>query len=94
MLDLGLLRVPSFGGGLVAALAINGTLFSLLTYLILYYGQFLRLSPVPAGVSLLPLTVAIFFASGFAGRISRDPRRALGGASLMTVLRSMARERR
>jgi EmrB/QacA subfamily drug resistance transporter len=78
MFDLGLLRVPTFGGGLAAATAINGSLFSLLTYLVLYYQGPLHLSPAQSGVRFLPLTVAIFFASGLAGRISeRVPNRLL-----------------
>jgi EmrB/QacA subfamily drug resistance transporter len=93
MFDLRLLRVPTFGGGLVAALAINGSLFSLLTYLILYFQEPLHLSPAQAGVRFLPLTGAIFFASGFAGRISeRVPNRlliapgfALVGAGLLLM---------
>jgi MFS family permease len=93
MFDLQLLRVPTFGGGLIAALAINGSLFSLLTYLILYFQEQLHLSPAQAGVRFLPLTGAIFFASGFAGRISeRVPNRlliapgfALVGAGLLLM---------
>ena len=78
MFDFGLLRKPSFGGGLLAALAINGSLFSLLTYLILYFQQTLGLSAAQTGVRFLPLTGAIFFASGIAGRLSeRVPTRAL-----------------
>jgi EmrB/QacA subfamily drug resistance transporter len=78
MFDLGLLRKPTFGGGLIAALAINGSLFSLLTYLILYFQQSLGLSAAQTGVRFLPLTGAIFFASGIAGRLSeRVPARAL-----------------
>jgi EmrB/QacA subfamily drug resistance transporter len=78
MLDLGLLRKPTFGGGLLAALAVNGSLFSLLTYLILYFQQSLGLSAAQTGVRFLPLTVAIFFASAIAGRISEQvPTRTL-----------------
>jgi EmrB/QacA subfamily drug resistance transporter len=78
MLELGLFRVPTFGGALAAALAINGSLFSLLTYLILYFEQSLKLSPAQTGVRFLPLTGAIFFASGIAGRLSeRVPNRFL-----------------
>jgi len=36
MLDLTLLRVPTFDGGLAAALAISASLFSVLTYLVIY----------------------------------------------------------
>jgi predicted MFS family arabinose efflux permease len=70
MLDLGLFRKPTFSGALIAALAVNGSLFSLLTYLILYLQQSLGLSASATGVRFLPLTVAIFFASGMAGRAS------------------------
>ncbi|MFL5954282.1 MAG: MFS transporter [Gaiellaceae bacterium] len=78
MFDLGLLRMPTFAGGLAAALAVNGSLFALLTYLILYFQQSLGLSPAQTGVRFLPLTVAIFFASGIAGRLSeRVPTRLL-----------------
>jgi EmrB/QacA subfamily drug resistance transporter len=78
MFDLGLLRKPTFGGGLLAALAVNGSLFSLLTYLILYFQQSLGLSAAQTGVRFLPLTGAIFFASGIAGRLSeRVPTRTL-----------------
>jgi EmrB/QacA subfamily drug resistance transporter len=78
MFDLRLLRKPTFGGGLLAALAINGSLFSLLTYLILYMQQTLGLSASQTGVRFLPLTGAIFFASGIAGRLSeRVPTRML-----------------
>ena len=78
MLELGLFRVPTFSGALAAALAINGSLFSLLTYLILYFEQSLQLSPAQTGVRFLPLTGAIFLASGIAGRLSeRVPNRFL-----------------
>src|SRR5205809_5599781 len=93
MLELGLFRVPTFSGALAAALAINGSLFSLLTYLILYFEQSLKLSPAQTGVRFLPLTGAIFFASGIAGRLSeRVPNRfliapgfALVGAGLLMM---------
>ena len=70
LFDLGLVRKPTFDGALLAALAINGSLFSLLTYLILYFEQTLGLSAAQTGVRFLPLTGAIFVASGIAGRLS------------------------
>lgn len=36
MFDLGLLRIPTFGGGLIAAFTMNGSLFAMLLYLVLY----------------------------------------------------------
>jgi EmrB/QacA subfamily drug resistance transporter len=86
MFDLKLLRVPTFGGGLAAALAVNGSLFSLLTYLILYFQQSLGLSAAQTGVRFLPLTVAIFFASGIAGRLSEHvPNRLLIAPGFMLI---------
>jgi EmrB/QacA subfamily drug resistance transporter len=93
MFDLGLLRKPTFGGGILAALAINGSLFSLLTYLILYFQQSLGLSASATGVRFLPLTLAIFVASGMAGRASEHvptrfliaPGFALVGAGLLLM---------
>ncbi len=81
MLDLRLLRVPTFNGGLIAAWAISASLFSLLTYLVIYVQNVLGLSPAAAGVRFLPLTGAIFLTSGAAGRLtSHLPRRLLIGA--------------
>jgi EmrB/QacA subfamily drug resistance transporter len=78
MLDLALLRLPTFGGGLAAAWAISASLFSLLTYLIIYMQNSLGLSAVATGIRFLPLTGAIFLAAGIAGRLtSHIPRRLL-----------------
>jgi EmrB/QacA subfamily drug resistance transporter len=78
MLDLGLLRVPTFGGGLVAAWAISASIFSALTFLVLYLQNTLGLSAVATGVRFLPLTGAIFLTAGLAGRLTaRVPRRML-----------------
>jgi EmrB/QacA subfamily drug resistance transporter len=78
MLDLRLLRVPTFNGGLAAAFAISASLFSLLTYLVLYMQNVLGLSAVATGIRFLPLTGAIFLTAGIAGRlITFVPRRLL-----------------
>ena len=84
MLDLGLLRVPTFVGGLVAAWSISAALLSMLTYLIIYMQNSLGLSAVDTGIRFLPLTVAIFITAGIAGRLtSHVPRRALIGAGFL-----------
>ncbi len=70
MLDLRLLRVPTFGGGLAAAWAISASIFSLLTYLVIYVQNLLGYSAVQAGVRFLPLTGAIFLVAGVAGRLT------------------------
>jgi EmrB/QacA subfamily drug resistance transporter len=86
MLDLSLLRVPTFGGGLVAAWALSAALFSLLTYLTIYLQNSLGYSAVATGVRFLPLTCAIFVAAGIAGRLtSRVPRRLLISAGFLLV---------
>jgi EmrB/QacA subfamily drug resistance transporter len=78
MLDPSLLRVPTFNGGLAAAFAIAASLFSLLTYLVIYIQNILGLSPIATGVRFLPLTGAVFLTAGVAGRLtSQVPRRAL-----------------
>ncbi len=78
MLDLKLLRVPTFVGGLTAAWAISASLFAMFTYLTIYMQNSLGLSAVATGVRFLPLTGAIFVAAGLAGRLtSRVPRRLL-----------------
>jgi EmrB/QacA subfamily drug resistance transporter len=78
MLDLRLLKVPTFNGGLAAAWAISASLFSLLTYLVIYVQNILGLSAVATGVRFLPLTGAIFLTAGIAGRLTGHvPRRLL-----------------
>jgi EmrB/QacA subfamily drug resistance transporter len=70
MLDLSLFRKPTFIGGLVAAFAISASLFSLLTYLVLYLQNQLGLSAVATGLRFLVLTGAIFITAGVAGRLT------------------------
>jgi EmrB/QacA subfamily drug resistance transporter len=70
MLDLSLLRKPTFSGGLVAAFAISAGLFSLLTYLVLYLQDVLGYSAIATGTRLLVLSGAIFVASAIAGRLT------------------------
>jgi EmrB/QacA subfamily drug resistance transporter len=86
MLDLSLLRVPTFGGGLLASWAISAAVFGLVTYLTIYMQNSLGLSAIATGVRFLPLTVAIFVTAGIAGRLtSHVPRRLLIGAGFVLV---------
>ena len=86
MLDLGLLRVPTFNGGLVAAWAVSASVFSLITYLVIYFQNLLGYSAVGAGVRFLPLTGAIFLIAGVAGRLTtKVPIRALIGTGFAFV---------
>jgi EmrB/QacA subfamily drug resistance transporter len=86
MFDLSLLKVPTFVGGLLAAFGISASLFSLLTYLIIYMQNILGFSAVGAGLRFLPLTGAIFVTAGIAGRLSgHAPRRVLIGAGFVLI---------
>jgi EmrB/QacA subfamily drug resistance transporter len=70
MLDLHLLRVPTFNGGLIAAWSISASLFSLLTYVVLYLQNVLGSSALDTGLRLLPMTGGIFLTAGLAGRLT------------------------
>ena len=70
MLDLSLFRVPTFTGGLLAAFGISASLFSLLTYIILYLQDDLGFSALGTGLRVLFLTVPVFVAVGIAGRLT------------------------
>jgi EmrB/QacA subfamily drug resistance transporter len=86
MFDLSLLRVPTFVGGLTAAFGISASLFSLLTYLVLYLQNLLGYSAIEAGVRFLPLTLAIFFTAAIAGRLSATvPTRLLIGPGFLLI---------
>jgi predicted MFS family arabinose efflux permease len=70
MLDLSLFRVPTFTGGLIAAFGISASLFSLLTYIILYLQDDLGFSALGTGLRILFLTLAVFATAGIAGRLT------------------------
>ena len=70
MFDLGLLRIPTFNGGLVAAWGISASIFSILTYIVLYLQNILGYSALQTGVRFLPLSGAIFVVAAIAGRLS------------------------
>jgi EmrB/QacA subfamily drug resistance transporter len=70
MFDFGLLRVPTFDGGIVAAFAISASIFSVLTYLIFYVQDILGYSALQTGVRFLPMTLSIFVAAAVAGRLT------------------------
>ncbi len=69
MLDLRLLRVPTFNGGLMAAFAVSASIFSLLTYLSIFIQDILGYSAIAAGLRLLPYTGVIFLTAAGAGRL-------------------------
>jgi EmrB/QacA subfamily drug resistance transporter len=72
MLDLSLLRLPTFTGGLIAAFGMNSSLFALFTYLVIYMQNLLGLSAVQTGVRFLLLTGAMFVMAAIAGRLTNS----------------------
>ena len=72
MFDLGLLRKPTFTGGLIAAFGVSASVFSLLTYLVIYVQNVLGYSAVGAGVRFLFLSGAAFVAAAIAGRLTES----------------------
>ena len=68
MFDLTLLRKPTFTAGLLAAFGVSASIFSLLTYIVIYLQNVLGYSAVETGVRLLFLSAATFVASAVTGR--------------------------
>jgi EmrB/QacA subfamily drug resistance transporter len=86
MLDLSLLRVPTFVGGLTTAFTLSAGMFAVLAYLVIYLQDLLHFSAVGSGVRLLAITGAMFVMSGIAGRLTgRVPARLLIGPGLVLI---------
>ena len=86
MFDLSLLRVPTFTGGSVAAFAMNGSLYAMLLYLVIYLQDILGYSALDAGLRLAVISLAQLVTATIAGRISeRVPVRWLIGPGLLLV---------
>jgi EmrB/QacA subfamily drug resistance transporter len=86
MFDLGLLRLPTFAGGSVAAFGLSASIFSMLLYLVLYFQDILGYSPLGAGLRLMVISGGILVTSTVAGRLtSRVPIRLLIGPGLLIV---------
>jgi EmrB/QacA subfamily drug resistance transporter len=83
MFDLSLLRKPTFVGGLAAALGMNGSLYAVLLYLVLYLQNGLRTSALDTGLELLVITVTATATSVLAGRLQHNvPVRLMIGLGL------------
>lgn len=86
MFDLSLFRVPTFVGGSFAALAMNGSLFALFVYLVIYLQDDLGYSALGTGVRLLFVSGSTLVAATLAGRASAYvPVRLLIGPGLAIV---------
>jgi EmrB/QacA subfamily drug resistance transporter len=86
MFDLGLFRLPTFSGGLVAAFGLSASIFAMLLYLVLYLQDILGYSPLGTGVRLMVISGGILVTATIAGRLSsRVPVRLLIGPGLLLV---------
>ena len=86
MFDLRLLRKPTFVGGLAAAFGMNGSLYAVILYLVVYLQSGLHYSALGAGVRLVVITGGSMLTALPAGRLSeRIPVRWLIGPGLLLV---------
>ncbi len=85
MLDLALLRNRSFVGVLLAALTVNFAAFAALTYASIWLQSVLRLSPIEAGLTGLPMSAAAFLVSAAIGRLLHNAKAGpiIGGGLLL-----------
>jgi EmrB/QacA subfamily drug resistance transporter len=86
MFDLSLFRKPTFVGGAIAAFAMNGSLYAMLIYLVIYLQDILGYSALDTGLRLAVITGATLVPSIAAGRLSaRMSVRWLIGPGLLLV---------
>ena len=85
MFDLSLFRKPTFVGGSIAAFAMNGSLFAMLIYFVLYLQEVLGYTPLETGLRLAVVTGATLVPSIAAGRLSAriSPRWLIGPGLLL-----------
>jgi EmrB/QacA subfamily drug resistance transporter len=88
MLDLALLRNRSFVGVLLAALLVTFAAFASFTYTSIWLQSVLGLSPIEAGLTGLPLSLASFVVSASIGRFlhGAKPGPIIGGGLLLIGL--------
>jgi len=85
MLDLALLRNRSFVGVLLAGLLLTFAAFAAFTYVSIWLQSVLGLSPIEAGLTGLPLSLASFVVSAAIGRFLHDrhPGPIIGGGLIL-----------
>ncbi len=85
MLDLALLHNHSLVGVLVAALAVNFAAFATLTYTSIWLQSVRSLSPIEAGLTAVPLSLAAFVVSAAVGRLlhKANPGPIIGAGMLL-----------
>jgi EmrB/QacA subfamily drug resistance transporter len=86
MFAVELLRVPTFAGGSISAFAMNGSLYAMLLYLVVYLQDILGYSALGAGLRVSVITLATLLTATAAGRLSEHmPVRWLIGPGLLLV---------
>lgn len=86
MFDLGLFRKPTFVGGAIAALGMNGSLFAMFIYLVLYLQRFRHYTALETGGWLAFITGATLVTAILTGKFAaRVPIRAQVGGGLLVV---------
>ncbi|MGR8007754.1 MFS transporter [Streptomyces hypolithicus] len=85
MLDLKLMRTPSFGGLMAGAVVFSAAAFANLVFVSVWAQSVLDFSPVKAGLILMPLSGMSFVAAGLAGRFLADvaPQWPIGAGLLL-----------
>ena len=68
LLDLSLLRNPSFAALMLAGMLLSAGAFAHLTYTSIWLQSFLGLSPIKAGLAVSPLALTAFVVAGFGGK--------------------------
>lgn len=88
MLDLDLLRNRFFAGVLFAGVMLSFAAFGSYTYVSIWLQSVLGMSPIQAGLTGLPVTVASFFVAAGIGRVLHrvKPGPAIGGGLLLIGL--------
>ncbi len=91
LFDLSLFRIQTFVGGSVAAFGMNGSLFAIMLYLVLYLQDILGYSALQTGIRFLVVSGLTFFAATASGRLSAHvPVRWMIGAGLLLVAGGLA----
>ena len=86
MFDLSLFKIPTFLGGSIAAFTMNGSLFAMLVYIVLYLQDDLGYSALGAGLRVAIISAAMFVSATISGRLSSHvPVRWLIGPGLFLV---------
>ena len=86
LIDLSLFRSPSFVAVMFAALSFNAAAFSVLPYTSIWLQTLLVMSPVEAGLAVVPLAAMAFVVSAVTGRLLHGaPHRLVIGGGMLLV---------